>query len=121
MLKSVFSVGFGGALGAVSRYGVDYAMTQWKGRNFPYGTMTVNLLGCFLIGYLATRLEQHPSAYFKLAVLTGFLGSFTTYSTFGLDTFKLIRGDQGVLGITYVGIHLLVGLGAVVLGTRLAR
>lgn len=121
MLKMILAVALGGSLGALGRYGVTHLMNVWKGGDFPYGTMTANMLGCLLIGFLATRLHDHPSEFLRLAVLTGFLGSFTTYSTFGYESVQLLRGDQGFLGFVYLGVHIILGLGLVALGARLAK
>ncbi len=121
MLNTILAVALGGSLGALGRYGVTHLMTVWKGGDFPYGTMTANMLGCLMIGFLATRLHDHPSQFLRLVVLTGFLGSFTTYSTFGYESIQLLRGDQGIYGFIYLGVHIFLGLGLVALGVRLAR
>jgi len=105
-------VGLGGGAGAVCRYLVGLALNKPQG--FPFGTLAVNLLGCFLIG-LALHLDERT----KFLCVTGFLGGFTTYSAFGLESLQLLK-SQPTQGILYLGLHLLCGLAAVWAGLKLA-
>jgi len=121
-LYSVLMIGIGGFIGAVLRYFVGSYVQDWsKSIGFPYGTLAVNLVGCLLIGML-TQLDEITtalSAETRLFVLVGFLGAFTTFSTFGNDTLKLIQDDRMGSALFNVGFHVVFGLGAVWLGRLL--
>ncbi len=100
-----------GALGALARYGLTGTAQRWFPTGFPGGTLVVNLVGCFLLGLLATlgleRLTLSPTT--RTAVLVGFLGAFTTFSTFGYETLVLLR--EGDLSRAGLNVALSVGLG----------
>jgi CrcB protein len=122
MLK-VICIALGGAFGSVLRYWLHGFMQRWTESRFPVGTMTVNLLGCLLIGVLAALFGMHSSVReeYRLGLTVGILGGFTTFSTFGLETFKLL--DDGHLGWGLANIALSCGLGllAVWCGYRVAE
>lgn len=90
---------------------------------FFAGTLTVNLLGCLLIGitfgWVQTRL--HPPVLLQAAVQAGFLGGFTTYSSFGLEAWQLWKEQSASMAVGYVLVSLIVGLGMVILGVALAK
>ncbi len=116
-------VGAGGFAGAVARYAVSGLAHRWLGATFPYGTLAVNVLGCLVIGLVAGVVEVRillPPAIRAFALL-GFLGSFTTFSTFGYETVALWRTGQPWLAAANVASSLLLGLGAVVGGMLLGR
>ena len=108
----------GGAVGTGLRYGVGLALNRPA---FPLGTLTVNLVGCLLIGGLATwfgeRLEINEGM--RLAILVGFLGGFTTFSSFGLETIRLMETGRMGAALVYVGASNLVGLLAVWAGIKI--
>jgi CrcB protein len=117
-------VGLGGFVGAILRYGVSGLMLKLFKNAFPLGTFTVNVLGCLILGFLMTIVEdeQHgfpPNARFFVAI--GLLGSFTTFSTFGYETIKLVRDGDLKVAVLYVFASLIVGLLAVVGGHAGAR
>lgn len=112
-----------GALGALARYGVSIGALRWFGASFPFGTLIVNLAGCLCLGFLAELALEDPAmaARTRAIVGTGFFGAFTTFSTFGVETFRAIEaGDWGVAAAN-VGLNVVVGLLAVSLGFTLAR
>lgn len=119
---AALSLAAGGALGALARYGVSSGLHRVLGHRFPWGTLAVNLLGCFLIGFLAARWDRADLARnHRLFWGVGFLGAFTTYSAFALETGILVRdGAWGGAG-AYVGLHLVFGLVALFLGFAAAR
>ncbi len=120
----LFWIGLGGFLGAVSRYAVSGWAYRMVGSTwFPYGTLTVNVLGCLLIGFLSGMAEGRHllSPDMRAMLLIGFLGSFTTFSTFGYETFTLARDGEFWVGFLNVGVHLLLGLVGVWLGFSLSR
>jgi protein CrcB len=88
-MNPLIAIAFGGACGAVLRFLVSSGVYQWLGRGFPYGTLTVNVLGSFLIGLLTEVLVLQRIAItmeYRSAILVGLFGSFTTFSTFSLET-----------------------------------
>ena len=97
-MNPLIAIALGGACGAVLRFLVSSGVYQWLGRGFPYGTLTVNILGSFLIGLLTEVLVLQRIAItmeYRSAILVGLFGSFTTFSTFSLETLFLI--EQGNL------------------------
>ncbi|MBU1169166.1 MAG: fluoride efflux transporter CrcB [Proteobacteria bacterium] len=114
----------GGFFGAVSRY-LSLALTVrlFGARTFPYGTMIVNISGCFLIGLglgLATSREV-LSPETRLMVFTGFLGSYTTYSTFAYESFVLAREGGFIASMANIIFHMILGLTAVWAGDFISR
>ena len=117
-------VGLGGFLGSICRFflqGVAHRITPLLG--FPVGTLAVNVVGCFLIGWLNgladTRELFGPEA--RIFLFIGVLGGFTTYSTFGFETVALLRDAEVSRAATSVLMHLVAGLGAVWFGDFLSR
>jgi CrcB protein len=97
-MNQLIAVALGGACGAVVRFLVSSGLYQWLGRGFPYGTLVVNVVGSFLIGLLTEALILQRIAItleYRAAILVGFIGAFTTFSTFSLETLYLI--EQGNL------------------------
>jgi CrcB protein len=106
-MNQLFVIGLGGAFGAVLRFAVSTAVYQWLGRGFPYGTLAVNIFGSFLIGLLTEALILQRIAItieYRSAILVGMLGSFTTFSTFSLETLYLI--EQGNISKAVLNIVL---------------
>jgi fluoride exporter len=122
-LYSVLYVALGGALGSVSRYLLGtWTQTASKSIDFPYGTLTVNLLGCFLIGFLS-QLAETRGAFTpetRALVFIGVLGGFTTFSSFGNDTLNLLRDGQTFNTLANVGANVILGLSLVWLGRAAA-
>jgi len=115
-------VGSGGFLGAVARYGLSGLVQRHVPlRTFPYGTLVVNLLGCLVIGVIAGLVESRQlfGPEFRTFVLIGILGAFTTFSTFGYETFAMIRDDAYIRAVANVGMHVTLGLALVWLGYAL--
>ena len=114
-MKDFLLVAAGGGLGACARYALSGWVLHYsvQGR-FPYGTFSVNVLGCLIAGLLMALAEKHelisPDA--RLFLFTGILGGFTTFSAFGVETVNLLRrGDTGI-AMMYVGLSVVCGLGA---------
>lgn len=119
----LLSIGMGGFIGAILRYGVSGWVQDRSGSvAFPYGTAAVNLAGCFIIGLLTFLIETRSSlsAETRAFVLIGLLGSFTTFSTFGSETLALIRSGRMDMAALYAGGQLVLGVMMVWLGRLLA-
>ena len=99
----IISIFAGGGLGALLRYGVISNISKILPSTFPYGTLTVNILGALLIGIVYSLLSQKISISenLKLFITVGFLGGFTTFSTFNLDFFQLIEGSKIAAAMIY--------------------
>jgi CrcB protein len=115
----VVLVGLGGFIGAALRYlvsGFIQGITQSVA--FPYGTLTVNIAGCFLIGAFSYLLESQAglTTEMRLLFMVGLLGSFTTYSTFSGETVTLLQDQRIFLAFVNVIVHVVLGLSAVLLG-----
>jgi len=113
-----------GLAGVLSRYGLGLAIPRLAPAGFPFATLLINLLGCLLIG-MAFVLGQHRlSAGFQdlwLAVTVGFLGGFTTFSSYSLDAFKLFEAGESLKALAYFGLSPLLGLACTYVGIQLAR
>ncbi len=123
MSKIILLVGIGGCLGAMLRYGASgYVQQLAQSGDFPYGTIFVNILGCFLIGFLSQLAESQGllSAEVRAMLIPGFLGGFTTFSTFTNESLNLFRDSESPLALLNIAAHILLGLGAVWLGRALA-
>ena len=121
-MRELLAVGCGGFVGAVLRWGT-HAFLQRVAPAFPLGTLTVNVLGCFVLGFLASawaaaRTEPGPRELFLSA---GLLGAFTTFSTFGVETFALLREGETRTALLSVAANLGLGLVAVMAGHLVAR
>lgn len=117
-------IGSGGFTGAVCRYALSGLISRLASpATFPYGTLVVNILGCLLIGFGGGLIENRQifSPEARAFIFIGLLGGFTTFSTFGLESFKLVANGQIFSTLCYIGAHLILGLSAVWLGHILSR
>lgn len=120
-MKVLVVVAAGGAAGAVARYGLGGWIHGWAGAWMPWGTFGINLLGSLLIGFAVGYLESVPVGPEVRALITvGFLGAFTTFSTYAYETVALLRDGAWVRASLYSVGSLLLGLAAVALGLGLA-
>jgi fluoride exporter len=122
-MNKIILVGTGGFVGSVLRYLVSgYIQQITKSALFPYGTLAVNLIGCLVIGFLSqladTRGVFTPET--RALVFIGFLGGFTTFSTFGNESVNLLRDGENLFALVNTGLHIGVGFGAVWLGRTLS-
>ena len=118
-LSALIAVMLGGSLGALSRYLLSLGVHRWiKPEFLPIGTMVVNLIGCFLIGLLAALFEQKNwgNGWPRIFLFVGFLGSFTTFSTYTLDTFLLLKSDQLWGAILNMVLQVILGLALAMAG-----
>ena len=121
-MKQLIAIAAGGAVGALLRYGMSNAVYAMLGRTFPYGTLAVNLIGCFVIGFLGELAEVRGifASETRLLVFIGLLGGFTTFSSFGNDTLNLARSGQMLNALTNVAVNVIFGLLLVWLGRTVA-
>jgi CrcB protein len=116
-MPPVLAVALGGACGALARYGVGRLVALAVENPFPWGTWTVNLVGCFLIGATVPLFGQLSAAReLRFFLVVGFLGSFTTFSTYSLDTIGLWGSGHGFLALLNAVGSLACGLVLVVVG-----
>lgn len=99
-----------------------YVQQATKSVSFPFGTLAVNVIGCFIIGFLAQLADSRGvfTSESRLFAFTGFLGGFTTFSSFGNETLNLIRDNQMMNAFANIGANLVIGLFAVWLGRTVA-
>ncbi|SCX28582.1 fluoride efflux transporter CrcB [Agrobacterium rosae] len=122
-MLNIALVAIGGALGSIARYLVGVWSVRLAGPNFPWGTLTVNVVGAFLIGLTVEVIARRFDASSEMRVLlvTGVIGGFTTWSSFTLDAVVLFeRGEIG-LSALYLGASLLVSFAAIFAGLALGR
>lgn len=118
----LIAIAVGGALGAVLRYAVSGWTYDWLGTGFPWGTMAVNLIGALLIGFLWQLFEDVAiSPVVRSLIFTGALGAFTTFSTFALESFNLLRDGEIGLSLLNVAASDVLGLALVFLGIVAGR
>jgi fluoride exporter len=111
-----------GVLGTLARYGLQGWVQNQSGAMFPTGTLVVNLLGCLLFGVVNRLALEHlwiPPEW-RTALTIGFLGAFTTFSTFGWETFRMLEDGEWTRASLYVGASLLGGLIGIAVGMKLA-
>ena len=123
-MLNILLVGLGGFCGSISRYLVSIGIQRIISHSWlPYGTLTVNILGCLLIGVLGglADMRQIISVETRLLLMVGFLGGFTTFSSFEFELFALARNSEfGALLVNF-SLQLVLGFGAVWLGYTLAK
>ena len=116
-------IGFAGFVGTLGRYWLSGVIARRYGETFPLGTLTVNLLGCFLAGLLFYLMQERylVNQNVRIIVLIGFLGGFTTFSSLGLQTFTLLQDNEIALAILNVVASNVAGLLLVWAGYTLAK
>ena len=121
-MNIIILVAFGGALGSVIRYSVDVFCKRLSFSSIPIGTIIVNIIGSFLIGYTMQYLLSRniASEEYKRFVMTGFLGGLTTFSSFSLEILQMVQEEKFVLAVCYVFLSIAIGLLAVWLGISVA-
>ncbi|MCP5206673.1 MAG: fluoride efflux transporter CrcB [Hahellaceae bacterium] len=125
MTYQLVFIAMGGALGAVARYLAVAWMTEFFGKGFPYGTLFVNVLGSLIIGiaFVIIVEKMHTNAALRPLLMVGFLGAFTTFSTFSLETFSMIQDGKLIPAVAYIFCSVILCVLATsisVMGARLA-
>jgi fluoride exporter len=120
-IRAPIAISLGAIAGALSRYYLTHWFTHQFGSHFPYGTFFINLTGCLLMGFFITHaLEKSFSSDLRLLVATGFLGAYTTFSTYGLDTTTLLNRSVS-LALLYWSGSAILGVLCVQVGILLAK
>ena len=117
-MKLLIFIGIGGFLGAIARYLISSFLQSSLSSQFPIGTLGVNILGSFLIGFLALYFQAHTSPQMKVLIITGFLGALTTFSTFSYESVMLL--DEGMYLKAILSIFLNLSLSLLATITAIA-
>ncbi|HZR82797.1 MAG TPA: fluoride efflux transporter CrcB [Candidatus Binatia bacterium] len=118
----ILSIGIGGFLGANARYLLSLWCAERFGPSFPYGTLIINVSGSFVLGVIVGAADvRSVSPLFRLATGVGFLGAYTTFSTFTVETIRMIEAGSFFLALVNVVGSVAIGLAAALLGIALAR
>lgn len=122
-MQIVLLIGLGGFFGTIARYLIGNVFAHYNKPQFPFATLTVNLLGCFIIGLIYGWFEkqQLDSTDWKLILTAGFCGGFTTFSAFSMENIQMIRDGQTLMAILYIFSSLLFGLLLTWLGMSVSR
>ncbi len=123
MFIDIFMVALGGALGALCRYGLCGLINWLYKPQLTLGTIVVNLIGCFLMGLLVSLLHNRfpVSDQVKLLILTGFLGAFTTFSTYTLESVSYIIDGKISLAIWNIAVSTIISIPVLLLGMKLGK
>lgn len=116
-MKEIIAIAVGGGMGSIARYAVAVGAERLTPVNFPLGTLTANLLGSLLIGFFWNYFDRfHISHEFRLFLFTGFLGGFTTFSTFARETEQFFKAGEPYHAVSYIFISNILGVTMVALG-----
>lgn len=122
-MQKLLLIGLAGALGALTRYGLSGFVQRYSGFTFPVGTLVVNLLGTFLFGFIWSLVEQRLviSVETRVVILSGFLGAFTTFSSFMFETSALVGDGQWGYALLNITAQIVLGMIAIFLGLAAGR
>ena len=123
MLKTIFYIAIGGAIGSVLRYLMSLFVNKYWVNNFPLATFFTNFLGCFLIGLILGILQKNnlTDSNLKWFLVTGFCGAFTTFSTFGHENLTLLQNQNSLIAFLHIGTSVFLGILAVWFGLFISK
>lgn len=122
-MGEIVAVGIGGFIGAIMRYIVSQWIKMNLGERFPFVSLVINVTGCFLVGiFLAifSKRLQIPDIT-KTVIMVGFLGAFTTFSAFGIETINHLKAGKPMLAMNNILLNIIMSLGAIELGLRMIK
>ena len=122
-MDKIIYAGIGGFIGSIGRYLAQGMIHRWMGSSFPYGTVAVNIIGCFLIGLIMTFAEERfiMNQNLRIFLTVGILGGFTTFSSFSFESFSLLQQREYLFFTFNAGGSVVLGLAATWLGVATAR
>ena len=122
-MSVILGVTAGGALGALSRYGVDAFVERRTDAVFPWATFLINVSGCLAVGFLiAALVDRHRAPeWLRVGLVLGFCGGYTTFSTFAQEALDLLETGKGAVAFAAIAANVLLGLAAVFVGLRIGR
>ena len=122
-MSVILGVAAAGALGALSRYGVDTWVERRTDAVFPWATFLINVSGCLAVGFLiAALVDRHRAPqWLRTALVLGFCGGYTTFSTFAQEALDLLETDKAAVALAAIAANVVLGLAAVFVGLRLGR
>lgn len=122
-MQNIIAVFIGGGAGAVLRYLTGFCALRYLSINLPFATFAVNIIGCFILGILYVKVLARPdiSNSLKLALTAGFCGGLTTFSTFSLELFEMLKNAQIIQFLIYLFLSIITGLTAVWIGVNIAK
>jgi CrcB protein len=117
------AVAAGGAIGSVSRYGVDRLIEAREVGAFPLSTFVINVSGCLAVGFIIAALvdRRNTPDWLRAGLVVGFCGGYTTFSTFAQESLDLVEAREVAIALANVGASVILGILAVLVGTRLGR
>ncbi len=123
LMEEIIAVLIFGAIGSLGRFFLSRVINELLPKNFPWGILVVNITGCFLIGFLAAALvgRYELNAFWRAGIFIGFLGGYTTFSSFSLDTISLLQAQNYTAGIINIVASLLFSLLATTVGILLGK
>lgn len=122
-MTKYFMVGLGGFLGSIARFWLGGLIGERMGTRFPYGTFVINISGSFVIGFIMTLLTEnaHWSPSWRYLVPVGFIGAYTTFSTFEYETLRSVQEGQWIVAMLNVALSVILGFAGVWLGVATGR
>ena len=119
----IIAIGLGGFFGAICRYLTASRISIWLGPEFPYGTLAVNAIGSFILGFLSRFFIEHViiDELIKIGLLVGFLGAFTTYSTFSYETVVLLQEGDFFKALLNILVNTVLCITLCFLGLQIAK
>ena len=123
MINTIAAIAAGGAIGALLRHGVNVGAVKMLGHGFPYGTLTVNIVGSFIMGALIVIFAHiaQPTETLRVFLITGLLGAFTTFSTFSLDFAALFERGEYINSGIYLSTSVILSIAALFGGMAIMR